>query len=105
MKPVPAMPARRRVVTAAPPAFRVGPELEVDITSLLQDYCTREAEVNPQRGKVAEQVVDQVDNLALVLAGVRTGGLHTRPELVRELGLGRNVISQRVGQLLEIGLL
>ena len=77
----------------------------MDITSLLQDYCTREAEVNPQRGKVAEQVVDQVDNLALVLAGVRTGGLHTRPELVRELGLGRNVISQRGGQLREIGLL
>ena len=48
---------------------------------------------------------DQVDNLAQVLAGVRTGGLHTRPELVRELGLGRNVVSQRVGQLVELGLL
>lgn len=49
--------------------------------------------------------VDQVDNLALVLAGVRTGGLRTRPELVRELGLGRNVVSQRVGHLLDVGLL
>lgn len=48
---------------------------------------------------------DQADNLALVLAGVRSGGLSTRPELVRELGLGRNVISQRVGQLLDVGLL
>ena len=65
----------------------------------------REAEVNPQRGKVTEVLIDQVDNLALVLAAVRTGGLRTRPELVRELGLGRNVISQRVGQLLEVGLL
>ena len=48
---------------------------------------------------------DQVDNLALVLAGVRTGGWRTRPELVRELGLGRNVVAQRVAQLLEVGLL
>jgi glucokinase-like ROK family protein len=48
---------------------------------------------------------DQVDNLALVLAAVRTGSLRTRPELVRELGLGRNVVSQRVGQLLDLGLL
>jgi len=76
----------------------------VDSGASLQDYCTHEAEVNPQRGKVAE-VVDQVENLALVLAAVRTGGLRTRPELVRELGLGRNVISQRVGQLLDLGLL
>jgi glucokinase-like ROK family protein len=48
---------------------------------------------------------DQVDNLALVLAAVRDGGLRTRPELVRELGLGRNVVTQRVGHLLDIGLL
>src|SRR3954468_10588047 len=48
---------------------------------------------------------EQVDGLALVLAAVRTGGIRTRPDLVRELGLGRNVISQRVGQLLEVGLL
>jgi glucokinase-like ROK family protein len=48
---------------------------------------------------------DQVDNLALVLAAVRSGSLRTRPELVRELGLGRNVVSQRVGQLLDLGLL
>jgi glucokinase-like ROK family protein len=48
---------------------------------------------------------DQVDNLALVLAAVRAGGLRTRPELVRGLGLGRNVVTQRVGQLLDVGLL
>ena len=50
-------------------------------------------------------VPDQVETLALVLEGVRTGGLRTRPELVRALGLGRNVVSQRVQQLLEAGLL
>ncbi|HEX8498615.1 MAG TPA: ROK family protein [Actinomycetales bacterium] len=50
-------------------------------------------------------VAEQVEALALVLAGARTGGLRTRPELVRELGLGRNVVSQRVQQLLDTGLL
>jgi glucokinase-like ROK family protein len=56
---------------------------------------------------VSEEVTaaDQVENLADVLAAVRTGGLRTRPELVRELGLGRNVVSQRVGRLLRLGLL
>jgi glucokinase-like ROK family protein len=48
---------------------------------------------------------EQVDGLALVLDAVRTGGLRTRPELVRELGLGRNVVSQRVSHLLDAGLL
>lgn len=48
---------------------------------------------------------DRLDTLALVLAGVRAGGLRTRPELVRQLGLGRNVVSQRVAELIELGLL
>lgn len=48
---------------------------------------------------------DHVESLALVLAGVRAGGLHTRPELVRQLDLGRNVVSQRVVQLMDYGLL
>lgn len=48
---------------------------------------------------------DQVESLALILAGVRAGGLRTRPELVRQLGLGRNIVSQRVAQLMEYGLL
>lgn len=48
---------------------------------------------------------DQLDTLASVLAGVRTGGLRTRSELVRQLGLGRNLVSQRVGQLIDLGLL
>jgi glucokinase-like ROK family protein len=57
------------------------------------------------RGVPDPLATDQVDSLALVLGAVRTGGLRTRPELVRELGLGRNVVSQRVAQLLAFGLL
>src|SRR3954464_3290875 len=113
MKPVPAMPARSRVVivaitSSAAPADECRKSL-LDITPVLQDYCTREAKVNPEREKVQTAGTgvagDQVENLALVLDAVRTGRLRTRPELVRELGLGRNVVSQRVGQLLELGLL
>lgn len=48
---------------------------------------------------------DRLDTLALVLAGVREGGVRTRPDLVRHLGLGRNVVSQRVAELVELGLL
>ncbi|MDQ1738752.1 MAG: hypothetical protein QOE53_404 [Pseudonocardiales bacterium] len=48
---------------------------------------------------------DQVDSLAAVLAAVRGGRLRTRPDLVRRLGLGRNVVSQRVAQLIDFGLL
>jgi glucokinase-like ROK family protein len=48
---------------------------------------------------------DHVESLALVLSGVREGGLRTRPELVRQLGIGRNVVSQRVAQLVAFGLL
>jgi glucokinase-like ROK family protein len=48
---------------------------------------------------------DHVDSLARVLAAVRAGTPRTRPELVRELDLGRNVVSLRVAQLLELGLI
>ena len=54
---------------------------------------------------VTSLAFDQLDSFALVLAGVRTGGLRTRPELVRVLGLGRNLVSQRVSDLIELGLL
>ena len=47
---------------------------------------------------------DQVESLAAVLAAVRGARLRTRPALVRSLGLGRNVVSQRVGQLIDFGL-
>lgn len=48
---------------------------------------------------------DQVDTLAAVLAAVRAGSVRTRPDLVRDLGLGRNLVSQRVVQLVDLGLL
>lgn len=48
---------------------------------------------------------DHVESLALVLGGVRAAGPTTRPELVRQLGLGRNIVSQRVAQLMDHGLL
>lgn len=48
---------------------------------------------------------DQVDSLALVLAAVRSGRGTTRPDVVREVGLGRNVVSQRVAELVDLGLL
>lgn len=43
--------------------------------------------------------------VALVLAAIRSGGLRTRPDLVRHLGLGRNAVSQRVAELAEHGIL
>lgn len=47
---------------------------------------------------------DQLESLILVLDLVRSGRASTRPELVRVSGLGRNVVSQRVEQLLACGL-
>ncbi|PXY19279.1 ROK family protein [Prauserella muralis] len=48
---------------------------------------------------------DYVDSLATVLDLVRTGAARTRPELGRRSGLGRTVVTQRVNQLTECGLL
>lgn len=45
------------------------------------------------------------DSLATVLDLVRSGAAVTRPELVRFTGLGRHVVTQRVAQLIEVGLL
>jgi glucokinase-like ROK family protein len=47
---------------------------------------------------------DQLDTLTAVLGAVRAGAARTRPGLVHELGLGRNLVSQRVHQLLELKL-
>jgi glucokinase-like ROK family protein len=47
---------------------------------------------------------DQLDGLVTVLDLVRWGEARTRPELGRLSGLGRTVITQRVGQLIESGL-
>ena len=47
---------------------------------------------------------DQLDTLVTVLDLVRYGGARTRPELARRSGLGRTVVSQRLGQLEAAGL-
>jgi glucokinase-like ROK family protein len=46
---------------------------------------------------------DQVDAFAVVIDLIRTLGPVTRPELVRHAGLGRAVVTQRVGELIELG--
>ena len=48
---------------------------------------------------------DHIAGLVRVLDAVRLGGVTTKPEAVRSTGMGRNVVSQRVAQLLEVGLL
>ncbi|MDQ1734571.1 MAG: hypothetical protein QOH56_822 [Pseudonocardiales bacterium] len=48
---------------------------------------------------------EQVQGLVAVLDLVRAGTARTRPEILRESGLGRNVVTQRVSQLLDSGLL
>nr|WP_237453860.1 ROK family transcriptional regulator [Pseudonocardia sp. SID8383] len=45
-----------------------------------------------------------MDTLVTVLDLVRSGGARTRPELARRSGLGRTVVSQRLGQLEAAGL-
>lgn len=56
---------------------------------------------------LAREAVDPelVDGLVSVLELVRSGAARTRPELGRRSGLGRGVITQRVSQLLDSGLL
>lgn len=48
---------------------------------------------------------EPLDAMIAVLDLVRTGAASTRPEIARLSGLGRNVVTQRVVQLLESGLL
>ncbi|SFB23224.1 ROK family protein (putative glucokinase) [Amycolatopsis marina] len=48
---------------------------------------------------------DHVDSLAAVLDLVRSGTATTRPEIGRKSGLGRTVVTQRVNQLTDCGLL
>jgi glucokinase-like ROK family protein len=45
-----------------------------------------------------------LSSLVTVLDAIRSGRAHTRPQLVELLGLGRNVVTHRVAQLLESGL-
>jgi glucokinase-like ROK family protein len=48
---------------------------------------------------------DQIESLVNVLDAVRDGTAATRPEVARLTGLGRNVVTQRVSQLVAAGLL
>jgi glucokinase-like ROK family protein len=48
---------------------------------------------------------DQIESLVNVLDAVRDGAAATRPEVARLTGLGRNVVTQRVSQLVAAGLL
>jgi glucokinase-like ROK family protein len=48
---------------------------------------------------------EQIESLVTVLDAVRKGAATTRPEVAHQTGLGRNVVTQRVGQLMSVGLL
>lgn len=48
---------------------------------------------------------EQVDSLVTVLDAVRNGAATTRPEVAHLTGLGRNVVTQRVKELVSAGLL
>jgi glucokinase-like ROK family protein len=61
----------------------------------------------PQLASLPRAAVEpeQVDGLVSVLELVRSGVARTKPELSRRSGLGRSIITQRVTQLLDSGLL
>ncbi len=59
-------------------------------------------EKEPLGGTVSQEPAEM---FALVLAAVRSGGVRTRPDLVRHLRLGRNAVGQRVAELTELGIL
>jgi predicted NBD/HSP70 family sugar kinase len=48
---------------------------------------------------------DHLDEIVSVLDIVRSGFARTKPEIARHTGLGRNMVTQRVNQLLAIGLI
>jgi glucokinase-like ROK family protein len=48
---------------------------------------------------------EQIESLVSVLDAVRNGAATTRPEVAQRTGLGRNVVTQRVSQLVAAGLL
>jgi glucokinase-like ROK family protein len=48
---------------------------------------------------------EQIESLVSVLDAVRNGAATTRPQVANQTGLGRNVVTQRVAQLVSSGLL
>ncbi len=65
-------------------------------------WCLREARMDRHGKPVLE---NQMDTILTVLNLVRSDAAHSRPEIVHLSGLGRNVVTHRVSQLLESGLL
>jgi predicted NBD/HSP70 family sugar kinase len=51
------------------------------------------------------QNLDRLDSLATVLDLIRTGRVHSKPEIARETGFGRTVVSMRVSELMDSGLI
>jgi glucokinase-like ROK family protein len=47
---------------------------------------------------------EALDALVTILDELRSSGAQSRPELVARTGLGRNIVAQRVGELLDLGL-
>jgi glucokinase-like ROK family protein len=66
---------------------------------------TREAHVITDEASAARSELssEQLDSLAIVIDLIRAHGHVTRPELVRRAGLGRAVVTQRVGELIDLG--
>lgn len=54
---------------------------------------------------LASLPAEQIESLVSVLDAVRNGAATTRPEVAHRTGLGRNVVTQRVSQLVSSGLL
>src|SRR4051794_25182419 len=50
-------------------------------------------------------MADHTQTLSLILSMIRSGTAVTRPELVRQTGLGRTIITQRVDDAMKAGLL
>ena len=57
-----------------------------------------------RRPPVLSPADDVVDALAMILNEVRSGGSRSRSELVTRTGLTRGVVAQRIGELIDLGL-
>src|SRR6188508_3521118 len=78
------------------------------VTCRSQYPMLRSGSLDRERGRVAVADLglgsEQLDTLVTVLDLVRAGAVRTRPELGRRAGLGRTVVTQRLAQLIDCGL-
>ncbi len=72
---------------------------------MLNDVGHKRKDSGPTVPIVGPVVDDALDSLLAVLDVVRLGFATTRPEIIRQTGLGRSVVVQRVQELLDRGLL